>query len=150
MNCQTMSFVHMKTFYHYVLVAVICFSLIGSCLGGEAFCLTQHDNVEFGSTSHGVHDHTTSGNFHVPSVHESHQIDLSEQCCETSSKVPSDCARVFVLPNKTKTFRSPLIAAFSAQIAINCFQLSEKNYISEITNTINPTLASLRTVILLA
>jgi hypothetical protein len=145
-----MSFVHMKTFCHYVLVAVICFSLMGSCPVGEAFCLTQHDNAEMSSTSHRVHAHATSENFHVPSVHESHQIDLSEQCCETSSKVPSDCARVFVLPNKTKTFRSPLIAAFSAQIAINCFQLSEKNYISEITNTINPTLASLRTVILLA
>jgi len=141
---------HMKTFCHYVLIAVICFSLMASCPGGEAFCLTQHDNAEMSGTSHRVHAHETSGHSHLPSVHESHQVDSSQQCCKTSSKVPSDCTRAFVLLNKTKTFRSPLIATFSTQIAINCFQLSEKNFISEISNTINPTLASLRTVILLA
>ena len=139
----------MKTFCHYVLVAVICFSLMGSCPGGEAFCLTQHDDAEKSNTSHAAHAHAAPGQSHLPGVHETHQADSPEQCCETSSKVPSDCARVFVLLNKTNTFQSPLIAAFSAQIAINCFQLSEKNVISEISNTINPTLASLRTVILL-
>ncbi len=141
---------HMKAFCRHVLVAVICFSLMGLCPGGEAFCNTQHDNAEMSSTSHRVHAHAASEDFHLPSVHESHQVDLPEQCCRTSSEEPSDCTRIFVLPNKTKTFRSPLIATFSAQIAINCFQLSEKNFISEISNTINPTLASLRTVILLA
>ena len=143
-----MSFMHIKAFCHYVLVAVICFSLMGS--GSEAFCLTQHDNAETSSSSHKVHAHEASAHSYLPSVHESHQVNSSQQCCLASSKAPSDCTRFFVLPNKTKTFRSPLIAAFSAQIAINCFQLSEKNFISEISNTINPTLASLRTVILLA
>ena len=145
-----MSFVHMKTFCHYFLIAVICFSLMGSCPGGEAFCLTQHNNAEISSTSHRVHAHEAPAHSHLLNVNESYQDNSSEQCCQTSSEGPSDCARFFVLLNKTKTFRSPLIAAFSVQIAINCFQLSEKNHISEITNTINPTLASLRTVILLA
>ncbi len=140
----------MKAFCRYVLVAVVCFSLMGSCSGGEAFCLAQHDNAGTSSTSHRVHAHAASEDFHLPGVHESHQVDSSQQCCEASSKVPSDCTQFFVLPNKTKTFRSPMIATFSTQIAINCFQLSEKNFISEISNTINPTLASLRTVILLA
>ena len=140
----------MKTFCHYVLIAVICFAMTSSCLGGEAFCNTQHDNAEMSSTSHKVHAHAASEHSRPFGVHESHQSNSSVQCCSTSSKVPSDCTRVFVLPNKTKTFRSPLIAIFSTQIAINCFQLSEKNFISEISNTINPTLASLRTVILLA
>jgi hypothetical protein len=143
------SFVHIKTFCHYVVIAFICFSLMGLCPGGEAFCLTQHDYTEMSSTSHKVHAHATSGNFHVLSVHESYPVNSSQQCCRTSSKIPSDCTGIFVLPNKTKTFQSPLIATFSAQIVTNCFQLSEKNFISEISNTINPTLASLRAVILL-
>ena len=141
---------HMKAFCCHVLVAVICFSLMGLCPGGEAFCTTQHDNVEMSNTSHRIHAHAVSGHFHPPSVHESHQVNLSQQCCRTSSKDPTGCTRIFVLPDKTKTFRSSLIADFSAQIAINCFQISEKNFISEISNTINPALASLRTVILLA
>ena len=140
----------MKAFCHYVLVAVICFSLMGSCLGGEAFCLVQHNNAKMSNASHRVHAHGVPAHSHLSSVHESHHVNSSQQCCRTSSKVPSDCIRIFVLPNKPKTFRSPLIATFSAQISINCFQLSEKNFISELSNTINPTLASLRTVILLA
>jgi hypothetical protein len=35
-------------------------------------------------------------------------------------------------------------------MAIDCFQVSENNFISEISNTINPALAALRTVIMLA
>jgi len=141
---------HKKAFCRYILVVVVCFSLMGSCPAGEAFCLTQHNNAKMSNTSHRVHTHAASGHFHLPSIHESHQVDLPKQCCQASSQDPTDCSRIFVLPNKTKTFRSPLIATFSAQIAINCFQLSEKNCISEISNTINPTLVSLRTVILLA
>ena len=140
----------MKTFCYHVVVAVICFSLMGSCLGGEAFCNTQHNNAKMSNASHRVHAHEAPAHSHLPSVHESHQVNSSQQCCRTSSKVPSDCTGIFVLPNKTKTFRSPLFATFSTQVAINCFQLSERNFISEISNTINPTLASLRTVILLA
>ena len=138
---------HMKAFCRYVLVVVICFSLMGS--GSEAFCLTQHDNAEMSNASHKVHAHAASGHSHLLGAHETYQADSPEQCCSVPSKVPSDCTQFFVLLNKTKTFRSHLIATFSPQIAINCFQLSEKNFISEISNTINPTLASLRTVILL-
>jgi len=144
-----MSFIHMKSFWRHILVAVICFAMRSSCPGGEALCLSPHDNARMNSTSNGVHAHENSEHSQLPSVHESHQINSSQQCSTTSSKDPSDCARFFVLPNKTKTFRSPLIATFSTQIAINCFQLLEKNFISEISNTINPTLASLRSVILL-
>jgi hypothetical protein len=144
-----MSFMHMNAFCRYILVAIICFSLMGSCLGGEGFCIIQHNNAKMSNTSHRVHAHAASAYSHLPSGHESHQVGSPEQCCRTSSKDPSDCARIFVLPNKTKTVRGSLIATFSTQIAINCFQLSEKNLISEISNAINPTLVSLRTVILL-
>ena len=141
---------HMKAFCCRVLVAVICFSLMGSCPGGEAFCVTPHDNANKSNTSHRVDAHAASGYFHLPGDHESHQVNLSQQCCRTSSKDPTDCTRILVLPDKTKTVRGSLIAAFSAQMAINCFQVSEKNFISEISNTINPALAALRAVIMLA
>jgi hypothetical protein len=141
---------HMKAFCRYVLVAFVCFSLMGSCSGGEAFCITQHNNAKMSNTSHRAHAHGVPTHSQLPSVHEYHQVNSSQQCCRTSSKDPTDCTRIFVLPNETKTFRSPLIVTFSAQIAINCFRLSEKNFISEISNAINSTLASLRTVILLA
>ncbi len=119
MNCETMGSMRMKAFCRYVLVAVICFSLMGLCPGGEAFCLAQHDNANMSNTSHRVHAHAASGYFHLPGDHESHQVNLSQQCCRTSSKDPTGCTRIFVLPDKTKTFRSSLIANFSAQIAIN-------------------------------
>ena len=141
---------HTKAFCRHFSLVIVCFSLMGSCPGGEAFCITPHNNARMNNASHKVHAHGASAHSHLPSVHGSHQVDSSQQCCRTSSRVLSDCARIFVLHNKTKTFRSPLIATFSAQIAINCFQLSGTNFISEISNTINPTLASLRTVILLA
>ena len=150
-GCYMMNFVHMKAFSRYILVMVVCFSLVGSCLGGEAFCLTPHDDVEMSDTCREAYAHETPEHSHMPGAHESHHIDLPEICCPASSEAPSGCAQIFVLPtNRTRTFQSPLIAAPSAQIAINSFQLSEKNIISEISNTINPTLASLRTVILLA
>ena len=139
---------HMKAFCSYVLVVVVCFSLLGSCPGGEAFCLTQHNNAKANNASHRTHACAASGHSHLPSAHESHQVVLPEQCCQTSSKDPTDCTRIFALPNKTKTFRSPLIATFSALISINCLQIPEKNFISEISDTISPTLAPLRTVIL--
>ncbi len=139
----------MKAFCRYVLVAVICFSLMGLCPGGEAFCLAQHDNANMSNTSHRVHAHAASGHFHLPGVRESHQVNSSQQCCRTSSKDPTDCTRILVLPDKTRTVRGSLIAAFSAQMAIDCFQVSENNFISEISNTINPALAALRAVIML-
>ena len=139
----------MKAICRYVLLAFICFSLMGSCSGGEAFCTTQHNNVKMSHTSHRVHVHGVPEHSHLPSAHEPHQVNSSQQCCRTSSKDPTDCTRIFVLLNKTKTFRSPLIVTFSVQIAINCFRFSEENFISEISNTKNSTLASLRTVILL-
>lgn len=140
----------MKTFCHYVLLATTCFSLMGYCPGGEGLCLTQHDDTKKSNSSHGVNAHEDSEHSQLPSVHKYHQVDSVLQCCQTPSKESSDCARIFVLPNKIKTFRSSLTATFSPQITISCFQLLEKNFISEIFNSTNPTLASLRTVILLA
>ena len=140
-----MSFVYMKAFCHYILVAVTCFSLL--CSGSAVFHShhTSHDTAKMTGTAH-----VALSNIPLASAHKSHHVDSSEQCCRTLPKTPSDCTRISVLPNKTKTFRSPLVAAFSTQIAINRFQLSGMHFISEIFNTINPTLASLRTVILLA
>jgi hypothetical protein len=147
MHCQTMSSMPMKTFCCYVLVTIICFSLMGSCPGGD--CLAQRDNVDKTSASHRVNAHAASEHFHVQSVHESHQIDLPQQCCRTSSKVVSDCVSIFVLPNKARTFRTSMIATSSVQMMINRFQFLARNFVSEIFNTLSPTLVSLRTVILL-
>lgn len=144
-----MNFLRMKILYYCALIAVISFSLMGSCPGSEAFCLTQHNDVEMSNSSDCDHTHEISEDSHVHNVEESHHMDLFGQCCRTSSKAPSDCARIFVLANMTKTIQSALIATFSDQIATSCFLLSETNSISEIFNTINPALASLRTVILL-
>jgi len=139
----------MKVFYRYVLVTVISFSLMGSFPGGEAFCRGQHNIDEISDTSHKAHAHAASAHFHPPCGHESHQVDSSKQCCQTPYKNHADSTQIPALPNRTKTSQSHLVAIFSAQIATSCPQLSEKNLISEIFNTINPTLVSLRTVILL-
>lgn len=140
-------FFHMKAFGRYVLVLVICFSLIGSCLGGGALCAGHHNGET--DSSGGSHSHGESGHLHLPGVHESGQVNLSGACCRSSSEEPTDCTRIFVLPDKSETFRSSLIATFSVQIAIDSFELLEKSIISEISNTTNPALVSLRAVIML-
>lgn len=140
----------MKSFGRYVVAAVICFSLMSLCSGGEALLLALHNNAKMSNASSGVDAHAVFWNFQLPGVCQSRQVDLPEQCCQASTEYPSDCALIFVSTNMTDTFRSTLTATFSAQIAINCFQFSEMNFVSEISDPINPTLASLRTVILRA
>ena len=139
----------MKAFYPHALVAVICFSLMGPCPGGQAFCLTPHNNAKMSNTAHKAHGHGASAHSYLPSGHECHCADSSQQCCQTPSKNPAVCTQSFVLPNNTNTVGGPLGATLSAQIAINCFQFSGRNFISGISNAINPTLSSLGTVVLL-
>ena len=134
----------MKAFYRYILVAVISLRLVG--LGSGACCHTPHDNGEKSNTSHTAH--TNSVHSRLSDIHDFHQVDLSQKCCQTSSNDPADYTRIFILPNNTKTVQDSLITTFSHQIAINCFHFSAKNSISEITDLINPTLTSLRTVVL--
>lgn len=138
----------MKAFGRYFLVFVVCFSLIGSCIGGEAFCVGQHHNSKV-SNSGESHSHGESVHQHPGSVPESGEVSLSQQCCRSSSKEPTECTRFFVLPEKSEIFRSSQIAAFSVQIAINSLEFSEKSVISEISNSTNPALVSLRAVIML-
>ncbi|MHC4482100.1 MAG: hypothetical protein ACYSW4_00985 [Planctomycetota bacterium] len=133
--------------FRYTFVMVICFSLMGKCHGGTGLCIAPHNNVDMEDISRTVHGAPVHS--HLPSGHESHQVGSSQQCCQSPLKIPADCLRIFALPNKTEIVQGPLIATLSAQIAISRFQLSEKNLISEIANTINPTLVTLRTVILL-
>ena len=140
---------HLKVFYRYVIVTIISFSLMGSFPGGEAFYSGPHNFDEISETSHKAHAHATSAHSHPPCGHEPYQVDSSKQCCQTPYKNHADFAQIPVLPNRTKTSQSHLVLTFSAQIATICFQLSEKNLISEIFNTTDPTLKSLRTVILL-
>lgn len=139
----------MKAFCHYIFVAMTCFSLL--CSGSAVYHShhTSHNTAEITGTSHAIHAHVALSNIHLASAHKSHHIDSSKQCCQTSPRIPSESKRISVLPNKTKTFRSSLVAAFSSQIATNRFQHSGKWFNSRISNTINPTLESLRTVILL-
>lgn len=140
-------FLQMKAFGRYVLVVVVCFSLMGSCIGGGALC--NHHHTSMMGNLHGDYSHAVSGHLHPLRIQESGVASLSQACCKNSSKEPTEYTRIFVMPDKSDTFRVSQIATFSVQILINCFELSEKSFITEISNTIDPTLASLRTVILL-
>lgn len=126
----------MKSFYRSVLGAVICFLLIVHGYGG--FCHTPHGNAGTSSASH--KSHTTSV----------HKIESPEECCRTSSKDPFDWKATIVLPDKTKKVQGLPDAFCPTPITTVCFQFSDKNFISKLSNTINPVLVSLRTVILLA
>lgn len=131
---------YMKILWHCILLATTCFSLMGYCPGSEGYCLTLHDDTK--------ERHEVTIRSSLPDVHESHHRDSSTQCCRIPSQKSSDCARIFVFPSKTKSFRNIMPVIIWAQIPNNGFQISEKNFISEIFNSTNPTLASLCTVIL--
>ena len=128
-----------KHIYKECMVVLLCLFVVGNLAHGIGLCIVSHDNIDRGVTSHKAH---------TASVH-SHEAGSFQQCCPTPLKLPADCVRFFTLLNKNKTAQDFLTATPSTWVAISCFQFSEKNLISEISNTINPTLVSLRTVVLL-
>ena len=140
----------MKVIFHYVVAAIICFSLMGMCSGDEDFFHTPYNDAKMGSAHPMAGAFSVPMSFHLHHIHDSRGKDLPDQCSGTSSKDTPVCAGTFILANTSKSHRSSLISAISAQIPIGCFQLSERTFISEISNPTNPTLSSLRTVILLA
>lgn len=138
----------MKVFCRYVLVIVLSFSLKGSFSDGEAFWSGLHNIGEIGESSHKAH--AAPAHSHQPCGHEPHQADSSKECCQTPHKHHADSTQIPTFPNRTKTSQRHLAASFSAQITtICCLQLSENRLIPTIFNTSDPTLESLRTVILL-
>jgi hypothetical protein len=133
--------------YKECMVVFLCLFVAGNLAHGIGLCIVSHDNVDRGVTSHKAH--TASVHSHRVGGRESHEAGSFQQCCPTPLKIPADCVRFFTLLNKNKTAQDFLTATQSTWAAISCFQFSEKNLISEISNTINPTLVSLRTVVLL-
>ena len=133
--------------YKECMVVFLCLFVAGNLAHGIGRCIVPQDNVDRGVTSHKAH--SASVHSHRVGGRESHQAGSSQQCCSIPLKLPADCVRFFTLLNKNKTAQDFLTATPSTWAAISCFQFSEKNLISEISNTINPTLVSLRTVVLL-
>ncbi len=133
--------------YKECMVVLLCLFVSGNLAHGIGLCIVSHNNIDRGVASHKAH--TASVHSHEVGGRESHEAGSSQQCCPAPLKLPADCVRFFTLLNKNKTAQDFLTATLSTWTAISCFQFSEKNLISEISNTINPTLASLCTVILL-
>ena len=145
-----MTFIPKNSLYAHVLVAVFSFSLMVSYLSGQTRCFNPHDHARMSHTVHKAHGHGASSNSHLPNVHGCHDADSSQKCCPTPSQNSDKCKRDFVLRNRTNTAEKTQRASLSAPIAVDCSpQFSERNFISEISNANNPTLLSLRTVILL-
>ena len=136
-----------KHIYKECMVVLLCLFVVGNLAHGIGLCIVSHDNIDRGVTSHKAH--TASAHSHRVGGRESHEAGSFQQCCPTPLKLPADCVRFFTLLNKNKTVQDFLTATPSTWAAISCFQFPEKNLISEISNTINPTLVSLRTVVLL-
>lgn len=142
----------MKTFRGYAIVVALCLSMIGMCFGSEVFSHTHHDshiasNVTI--TSHAPHAHVASSLLQLTSAHKSHKADSSVHCCQSSPKEPFGCVQAFVLPDTVKTFRCSLVTVFSPQITISSSTPPAMDCISGLSTTKNPSLGSLRTIILL-
>lgn len=146
-----MKSIHMKVLYRNILVIVLSFSLSGSFPGGEAFWGGPHHIGKIRDTSDTAHVHHASAHSHPPCGQESHQGDSSEEFCQIPYKNHAESAQVSILPNRTKRSQRHLVATLTARTATICsFQPVENRLISAIFHTPDPTLSSLRTVILLA
>ena len=139
---------HMRVFCDYILVLAICFPLISS-YHNKASCHEPNNSAEIYHTSYETYTLASSVDTHLLKSHEFLQAGSHEECCQTSSDNPADCKPVSVLPDKTKRIQRLSNAICPDTITDGCFQLLEKNFISKASNTINPTLTSLRTTILL-
>lgn len=142
----------MKTFRGYATVVGLCLSMIGMCFGSEAFSHTHHDSHSSSSvtiTSHTPHAHAASSLLQLTGAHKSHKADPLGHCCQSSPREPSGCVQVFVLPGTFKTFKYSLVAVFSPQTTISSFTPPAMDCIPGLSTTKNPSLGSLRTVILL-
>jgi len=144
-----MTFIPKNSLYAHVLVAVFSFSLMVSYPCGLTCFLNTHDHARMSQIVHKVHGHGDSSNSHLSNVHGCHDADSSHACCQTPSQNPDKCTRDLVLLNRTNTAERTQSASLSAPIAVDCSQFSGRNFIPEISNANNPTLLSLRTVILL-
>ena len=145
-----MTFIPKNSLYTYVLTAVFSFSLMLSSPCGLTFCHNPHDHARMSQTVHKAHGHGDSSNSHQTSVHDCHDGVSSQECCKNHPQNSNECTRDFVLQNRTNTSEKTQRASLSAAIAVDCSpQFSERNSISEISHANNPTLLSLRTVILL-
>jgi len=144
-----MNFILKTSLYAYVLVAVFSFSLMISCPSGLTCFLNPHNHARMSQPVLKAHGHGDSSNSHLSNVHGCHDEDSSQECCQTQSQNSDKCTRDFVLRNRTNTAERTQSASLSAPIAVDCSQFSGRNFIPEISNANNPTLLSLRTVILL-
>jgi hypothetical protein len=148
------SLTYKRTFFSYAFAIALCFSVLGLCLGTEAFCHSHHasgDSADITITSHTHQGHSHATSFlHVTGAHKSHNADSHKHCCQSSPKKSSHCIEVLVLDNTIKTFGCSLAAANSPQIAYSIFSLPAMDCIAGLSNVSNPSLVSLRTVILLA
>jgi len=139
-----------KTFLcAHVLAAVFSFSLMVSYPCDLTCFLNPHDHARMSQTVHKVHGHGDSSNFHRSNVHGCHDADSSYACCQNPSQNPDKYTRNLVFRNRTNSAERTQSASLSAPIVVDCSQFSGRNFIPERSNANNPTLLSLRTIILL-
>jgi len=144
-----MNFTTKKSLYTHVLIAVFSFSLMLSSPCGLTCYNNPHDRARMSHTVYKAHGHGDSSNSHLSDVHVCHDAGSSHACCQTPSQNPDKCTRDFVLQNRTNTAERTQSISLSAPIVVDCSQFSERNFVSEMSYANNPTLLSLRTIILL-
>ena len=124
----------------------------GLCLGSEAFCHGHHGNHNASGMeiiSHSLHAHTASPHLHQSDDHKSHDCDSTRHCCQSVPEKSSECVHVYVMPDTSKSSALSLAAVLPSQIFSNSFSLDAKDCAYGFSNSNNPSLESLRTVILL-
>ena len=144
-----MTFIPKNALYPYVLTAVFSFLLMISSPCALTFYHSPHDHTRMSQTVHKVHGHGDCSNSHLSNIHGCHDADSSHECCENESQNSDECTRDSVLRNRTNTTERTQSASLSAPIVVDFSQFSGRTYLSEGSNPKNPTLSSLRTVVLL-
>lgn len=128
-----------------LIFALVCLVMLLRSQGSAGLCLHAHDHFASG---HHHHQHAADGTVCDCEDHH-HDHHDAECCCQDPYGEPDDCEPISVLL-ETAEDKDPL-AAISPDTGINAANLAERalSCTGWLRTTRNPTLFSLRTVILI-
>jgi len=140
----------MKEMFHKIFFVFLFFSLFSYWLISGSFCPScinvQADEAscpEF-CESHNFHEHS---NLHLENA--SHNQSECQLCNRNFEKFNTHQRFVFTLPDKSMTLENPLTTTALAEKAVPNFQFIEIGLAVVSSNSINPSLESLHSVLML-
>lgn len=128
-----------KTCSRYLLLAMLCVSFVTTCPEGLSGCVGTH------SHDHSGHAHHALDNHHAHGL----SIGTSHQCCSAPTGCGADCIQVFTFPVKAASGQSIVTCAATPHVSIIYSDFSGEMLSLQPRSCADPTIVSLRTIVLL-